>query len=316
MHTTRVTRIRCTQAICTLLLAASFAAAANAQQTPPRDPIVRSGVTTKVSDHVFVIPDDNVGGVPNVGFIVGEKATLVVDTGLGPANGLTVLKEAQKVSGQNALYLVTTHVHPEHDLGAQSFPSTTKLIRSQAQVADIAESGKQIADVFRNRSPVMKQLLEGAVFRKADITFGKNYTLDLGGVSVKLTAVGPNHTPGDTIIFVEQDAVLFSGDVAMKGLPSFVNAGSNLAHWLSSLDQLDALKPRIVVPSHGPMGDATFMSDYRRYLTLVRDRTVALKAEGKTVEQATQTLNEELRSRYPDTARLGGAVRAAYAEAR
>jgi len=302
--------------ISTVLLGVITVVQVNAQQLVTSGPLIREGVTEKISDHVYVIPDNSVPGVPNVGIIVGNRATLIVDTGLGKQNGEVVLREAAKVSGKNALYLVTTHVHPEHDLGAQAFPASTKMIRSNAQVEEITAAGMTTANVFRSRSPAMAQLLEGAEFRKADVTFDDQYTLDLGGVKVKLFAVGPNHTIGDTVTFVEGDNVLFSGDVAMKALPAFASPASSVNAWLTSLDKLDALKPKIVVPSHGPMGDAKFMAGYREYLTLVRSRTAALKKEGKTVEQAVETLTLELKERYADGGgRIAGAVRAAYREA-
>ena len=77
--------------------------------------------------------------MPNVGYVVGDRAVLVIDTGLGPPNGAAVYEVAKKLGGAKAVYLVTTHVHPEHDLGAQAFPATATLIRSTAQVKDIAE---------------------------------------------------------------------------------------------------------------------------------------------------------------------------------
>jgi glyoxylase-like metal-dependent hydrolase (beta-lactamase superfamily II) len=303
-----------TQKVFGFLLLNAFTIAVLAQQ-PARGPMIREGATVKVSEHVYVIPDEGVPGVPNVGIIVGKKATLVIDTGLGKDNGAIVLRETQKVSGKTDIYLATTHVHPEHDLGAHAFPAATKMIRSQAQVSEIAEFGQQTADAFRKRSPVMQQLLEGAEFRKADITFEKEHVLDLGGVKVRILAVGPNHTPGDTVFIVEKENVLFSGDVAMKGLPAFASPKSSLSHWLESLNKLDALKPTLVVPSHGPQGDASFVANYRRYLTQVRDRTVVLKAEGKTLDQAMQAIAAELKDQYADAGRMSGAVRTAYAEA-
>jgi glyoxylase-like metal-dependent hydrolase (beta-lactamase superfamily II) len=291
----------------------------NAQQPVTSGPLVREGVTEKISEHVYVIPDGSVGGVPNVGIIVGSKVTLVIDTGLGKQNGAVVLREAQKVSGKNALYLVTTHVHPEHDLGAHAFPPSTKMIRANSQVEEIATAGMTTANVFRGRSEAMKALLDGAEFRIADITFEKDYTLDLGGVTVQLLAMGPNHTPGDTAIVVPKEGVLFAGDIAMKALPAFASPKSSFSQWLQSLDRFDALKPRIVVPSHGPMdktgGDAGFIANYRQYLLLIRTRVTALKAEGKSLDEATQTITAELKDKYSDSGRMGGAIRTAYAEA-
>ena len=145
----------------TVLALVVAAAAAAAQQAPP-DPIVRENVTVKVSDHVYVIPDNSVGGVPNVGIIVGTRGMLVIDTGLGPRNGQTVLREAGKLGKPAELYIVTTHVHPEHDLGASAFPASAKMIRSQNQIRDIDEFGLQTAKTFASRTPLMAQLLEGA----------------------------------------------------------------------------------------------------------------------------------------------------------
>src|SRR5215831_10958466 len=115
-----------------------FSAQVGAQQPVTTGPLVKEGATEKISAHVYVIPDFSVPGVPNVGIIVGERATLVVDTGMGRQNGEAVLREVRKVSGELPLYLVTTHVHPEHDLGAQAFPPSTRMIRAQAQVDEIA----------------------------------------------------------------------------------------------------------------------------------------------------------------------------------
>ena len=200
-------------------------------------------MTEKISAHVYVIPDDSVPLVPNVGIVVGSRATLVIDTGLGARNGATVMREVAKVSKNAELYLVTTHVHPEHDLGAGGFPPTTKMIRSKDQVDEIAASGLEMAKRFAGFSPLHAELLQGAEFRTADITFEQEHTLDLGGVTVKFLAMGFNHTRGDTATFVEPDKVLFSGDVAMTLLPS-VGAGASLNQWLASQDRFAALRRR------------------------------------------------------------------------
>ncbi len=290
-----------------------------AAQTPaaapaPPPPIVKTGELRKVSDHVQIIPDDSVPLVPNVGFVVGEKAVLVIDTGLGPRNGAAVLEVAQKLAGNaRALYLVTTHFHPEHDLGAQAFPASTKLIRSEDQVKDISEFGLQLAKVFAARGPAYADLLKDADFRKADITFGKDYDLDLGGVHAKMSALGANHTHGDTAIWIEPDRVLFSGDVAMKGQPAFASPYSSAKHWLESLDRLEALKPALIVPSHGPTGDVAFITGYRSYLTDILNRTAAEKHAGKSADQAVEAVSAAMPN-YPDRARLAGAIKAAYGE--
>lgn len=295
-------------------LALALAAPLAAQTPPP--PIVKTDGLKQISPHVHIIPDNSVPLVPNVGYVIGDKAILVIDTGLGPRNGAAVYEVAKKLGGDRQLYLVTTHVHPEHDLGAQAFPASIKLIRANTQLKDISEFGLQMAEVFSKRSALNAELLKDANFRKADITFDKDYDLDLGGVHAKLTAMGANHTGGDTIIWVDTDRVLFSGDLAMRAQPAFASPHSSLKHWMGSLDQLEALKPAIIVPSHGPTGEGVgFITGYRTYLTEVRDRTAAEKKAGHSVDETVTAVTAAFGDRAPDKARLAGAIRAAYAEA-
>lgn len=298
----------------TFLPAAMLTATALAQQPAPQTPqssLVREGVTAKLTDHVWAIPDGSASLVPNVGIVVGKKSVLVIDTGMGLRNGQTVLREVAKVASGKPIYIVTTHVHPEHDMGAHAFPADSNLIRSQDQLADIAAgTGTNLISVFAQRSALNAELLEGAKHRDADITFDRQYTLDLGGLKTKIFAMGLNHTAGDTVVLA--DGVLFSGDVAMKPQPAFANPKATIDHWLASLDKLQAMKPARVVPSHGPFGGVEIIEGYRAYLTRVRDRTVELKKAGKTQDEAVQIVTDEMVAQYPDRNRLAGAIRAAY----
>jgi glyoxylase-like metal-dependent hydrolase (beta-lactamase superfamily II) len=296
------------------LIAALVGAQAFAQQPTPPPSLVREGVTEKLTHHVWAIPDGGASLVPNVGIIVGKKAVLVIDTGMGTRNGQTVLREVEKVGAGKPIYIVTTHVHPEHDMGAHVFPKDSKLIRSKDQIDDMAAgAGMNLVPVFAQRSALNVELLEGAKHRDADIVFDQDYTLNLGGVTAKIYAMGTNHTHGDTVILV--DGVLFSGDVAMRPQPSFANSTAKISHWLASLDRLEALKPKQLVPSHGSFGDASIIAGYRAYLTRIRDRAAELKKAGKTEGEAIQVITDEMSAQYPDKNRLAGAIRAGYNEA-
>jgi glyoxylase-like metal-dependent hydrolase (beta-lactamase superfamily II) len=297
-----------------LFLAVSITASAQrGSGAPAAPPLVRENATEKITEHVYVIPDNNVGMVPNIGIIVGTRGTFVVDTGLGNRNGQTVTREIQKVSKTPELYLATTHFHPEHDLGANGFPTHTKMIRSQDQQKEIAEQGLATADRFRGFSPANAELLQGAEFRKADVSFDREHTVDLGGVRVRVLAMGYNHTRGDTAFFVEPDGVLFSGDVVMTALPNVGN--STVRQWLASMSVFEKLQPKRIVPSHGPMGDAGLVATYKTLLTTVSARAGELKKQGKTLEEATAAITAELQAKYPNGgARVTGTIRAAYNE--
>ena len=299
---------------CVMLAAMSSLAAAQAPDSAPAPvpapatahapapPVVKEGTTVKISQHVYLIPDEKAAMVPNVGIIVGSKATLVVDPGMGVRSGEVVLREARKISKNAELYIVNTHFHPEHTTGEAAFPASTKIVRAVAQQQDVDEMGLKWVGNFSSRSPVIADVMQGIDgFRVPAELFEKEKTLDLGGVRVRVMRLGPGHTRGDTVVFVEGDRVLFSGDLAMKQLfPAFATPQSRSQSWLASLDQLDALKPRTVIGAHYPVTDASIIGEYRGYLKALQARVAELKQQGKTSDETAEQLRAEFHAKYPD----------------
>lgn len=285
---------------------------------PSRPPLVRENATVKLTDHVWAIPDFNVGLVPNIGIVVGSRATLVVDTGLGPRNGEAIVREMKKFSRNADVYVATTHYHPEHSLGFGAFAGA-KLIMTRMQQQDMAELGKGIQETFASRSPLNNELLNGVPYPTPDILFDREYRVDLGGVHVRLLWRGPAamHTRGDTMIFVEEDRVLFTGDVVMSQRFLAAQDTASLTTWLSVLDELAATKPLHVVPSHGKLGDATLIARDRAFIQAVQARVGALKRDGKSIDDAVATVIAEIAPQYPEfgnPANAGAMARAAYNE--
>ena len=283
-------------------------------------PLIDRDETLKISDHVYIILDDNVGFVPNVGIVVGDRATLVIDTGLGERNGERVLEETRKISTHEELYVASTHYHAEHDLGAPAFPDSAQMIRSRDQQRDIDEFGLSQAERFSRMSPTMAELLDGAEFRDADIYFDDEYNLDLGGVTVRMLAVGPAHTQGDTVFLIEEDRVLFSGDVAMRWFPGIRTPNYGVAAWRESLEQLAELDVDLIVPSHGPTGDASMIQVYDDYFATIESRVAELKTQGRSADDIAELMIAEIGPRYPDWPEedvdlIGNAARSAFEEA-
>jgi glyoxylase-like metal-dependent hydrolase (beta-lactamase superfamily II) len=299
----------------------SIASANALAQQPPAaapPPLIKENATVKVTDHVYAIPDGSVPMVPNVGIVVGSRATMVVDTGLGPRNGQAILREVAKVSKNTEMYVATTHYHPEHSLGGAAFPETAKFVRPKVQQQDMDELGRDIQNTFASRSPLNQELLKDVPYPRADILFDREQRIDLGGVHVRLFWRGPMHTRGDTLIFVEEDKVLFSGDVVMNRTFLAAGATSSIKTWLSTLDELDGLQPVVVVPSHGGIGDRSLIVKDRDYLKAVETRVGELKAQGKSADEVAQTVTTEIQAKFPgwtQPMRIGAAARAAYAEA-
>ena len=289
-------------------LVLASAVASHAQETAPLGhnqtqppPLVQANKTMKVSDHVYAIPDGRVNLVPNIGIIVGNRATLVVDAGMGPRNGETVLRELAKVSKNADLYFTTTHFHPEHVTGVQAFPANTRIIRSEAQEEELKQKQPEFIKNFSKRTPEIKALLQDVKPRPPDILFDRELKLDLGGVTARVFLVGPGHTRGDTAIYVEEDKVLFTGDVVVnRFFPIFPDQDASGKNWLAILSRFEALQPRTVVPGHGEVGDAALITAQESYLKALRSRTAELKAQGKSSKDAAQLLTAEFKMKYPN----------------
>ena len=270
--------------------------------------------TVKVSDHVWAIM-----GFPNIAIVVGSKATLVVDTGLGPRNGATAARVAAKLSNNQRLYLTTTHFHPEHAGGEPGFPPATILIRNAVQEQEMQKHGDEMIDYFRNMSAQNKELLADVKLRPPDIVFDKEARVDLGGgVTARLLWFGEAHTKGDMLTLIEPDQTLVSGDVVQnKIVPGIFRDGGTPASWLAVLDQIAKLDVRHVLPDHSPIGDGSLVTAERTFINDVHTRALALKRQGVKSEDAAKQVVAEMKMKYPDWPnldRLSDFVKRGYTE--
>ena len=292
-----------------LLSLAGLAGALLSAQNQP----VLGEETIKVSNHVWAIM-----GWPNIAIVVGSRAVLVVDTGLGPRNGATVARVTSKLApGHQKLFLTTTHFHPEHAAGEAGFPADTILIRNSAQQREMELSGKEMVDLFAGRSALHKELLADATFRSPDITFENETKLDLGGVTVQLLWFGGAHTKGDELAFVEPDRTLISGDVLQnKVVPNIFRDGGTPSSWLAVLDKIMALNALHVLPTHSSPGDGSLVALEKRFIGDLRSSALEFKKRGVSAEDAGKQLADEFKAKYTDwpSMNVTGFVRSIYAE--
>jgi glyoxylase-like metal-dependent hydrolase (beta-lactamase superfamily II) len=291
------------------LLVAAFAASILSAQNQP----VLGEETVKVSEHVWAIM-----GFPNIAIIVGDRATLVVDTGLGPANGATIARVAAKLAPANQkLFLTTTHFHPEHAAGEAGFPRGTILIRNSVQQQEMELHGKEMVDMFASRSEKQKELLANATLRTPDITFETEAKIDLGGAMARLLWFGGAHTKGDELTLVEPDRTLISGDVVQnKVVPNIYGDGGTPSSWLAVLDKIAALNASHVLPDHSAPGDGSMVAAEKRFIGDLRSSALELKKKGVPMDDAAKQLAVEFKAKYPDWPNMNvtGFVRSIYAE--
>src|SRR5438128_2640987 len=125
-------------------------------------PIV-SGEPVAVSEGVYVISDNRVPIVPNIGIVVGDSATLVIDTGLGRDNGAYVLEHARRLAGGGQVYVATTHVDPGHGFGMAAFNITARIVFHKTQVEEMHRAvTERVVHIVATREALQCRLLPSA----------------------------------------------------------------------------------------------------------------------------------------------------------
>lgn len=287
-----------------------FCAAAAMGQTG--QPLIDEKTLTRVSDHVYALV-----GWPNIGIVVGNRATLVIDSGLGERNGATIMRVVQKLEKGPVLYLTTTHYHSEHVTGEQAFPANTILLRPVVQQEELLQRLPGHMARFREMSQQNKELLADVKMRTPDILFNGEMKLDLGGVTARLFCLGRAHTVGDMLIFVEEDSALLPGDIVESKLFPIMPEESSMKGWIAVLDKLEPLKPRLIVPDHGELGDGSLIAKQRAMLAEMQGRALELKRQGKSADEAGKLVTDELHAKHPDygqAERIAADVKLVYAE--
>lgn len=202
-------------------------------------------------------------GDPNSGVIIGERCILVSDATATPDLAQDLIARIRKVSKLPIKYVLLTHYHAVRVLGANAYlaEGATEIIASQGTLELIAERGKQdmqsemerFPRLFRGADSVPGLTWPSLVVGGGNPTKGETpgkLSLNLGGVVVEIWHPGPGHTRGDTIAWVPQEKVLFSGDL-VEYLAGVYTGDAQLEEWPATLEALRALGATAIVPGRG-----------------------------------------------------------------
>ena len=256
-------------------------------------------------------------GFPNIGIVVGDRATLVVDTGMGPRNGQTIARVAAKLSKSPKLFLTTTHFHPSTRREEAGFPPGAVLLRNTAQQKEMELHGQEMIDQFSSRSAVNKDLLADARMRAPDILFDSELKVDLAR-RYRAPAVVRRRA------YQRRSADLrrarWHPDLRRRcpeqDRPQHFRRRGDAASWLAVLDKIAALDVKHVLPDHSAPGDGSLVAAERNFISDLRTRALALKGQGITADDAAKQLTTEFKAKYADWPNMNvtGFVRSIYAE--
>jgi cyclase len=223
-----------------------------------------------------------VGAGGNMLASAGEDGTFLVDDQYAPLNE----KISAALSALNRpplRFIINTHWHGDHTGGNEPFGKQGVVIIAHANVRKRMSSEQFIA--------AFESQVEASPAKALPVvTFTETVTLHLNGDDVDVVHVANAHTDGDALVKFRAANVLHMGDTWFNGRYPFIDisSGGSIDGYIAALDRGLAMSDAqtMIVPGHGPLGDRAGLQAHRDLLRTARDRIAALKAAGKTKEQA------------------------------
>jgi quinoprotein relay system zinc metallohydrolase 2 len=232
----------------------------------------------------------NLGAIANVGFIVGDDAVAVIDSGGCARGGARLRAAVREVSALPIRYVIASHVHPDHLLGHAAFIADRPTFVGHARLpAALATRG---AYYLENLSDELGAMAEGTAIVEPTLLVADAAAIELGGRTLTLVAHPTAHTDNDLSVLDDATGTLWLADLLfMERVP--VVDGSLLG-WLGVLEKVQAWPAERVVPGHGPASAPwpAAARDQVRYLEQLRDDIRALIARGGTIEEAVATVGK------------------------
>jgi glyoxylase-like metal-dependent hydrolase (beta-lactamase superfamily II) len=245
----------------------------------------------KLSSHAYAYTAE---GDPNTGIVVGDDAVMVIDTQATPVMAQDVVRRIREVTDLPIRHVVLSHYHAVRVLGASGYDAQN-IIASRDTYDLIVERGEADMKSEIERFPRLFRAVESVPgLTWPTIVFEHRLSMRLGTLEVELLQLGRGHTKGDTVVWLPQERILFSGDLVEYAATPYTG-DAYLSDWPATLDAIAALAPAKLVPGRG----ATLQTPQDVKAGL--DGTRAFVTEMFAAVKAGAAAGKDLRSVYKDT---------------
>lgn len=241
-------------------------------------------------------------GDPNTGVVIGDDAVLVIDAQATPVMAANVVKLVRDVTDKPIKYLVLSHYHAVRVLGASGY-APEHIIASRDTYDLIVERGEADMKSEMERFPRLFRAAESIPgLTWPTLVFERSLTLWLGKLEVQILQLGRGHTKGDTVVWLPDERVMFSGDLVESEATPYAG-DAYLEDWPTTLDAIAALKPALLVPGRGAAlksseGVAAAIAITRSFVVELYAAVKRAAAAGRDLRTVYNEVMAELRPKY------------------
>src|SRR5260221_3405604 len=233
---------------------------------PPINPTGARLGTKELASGVYGLLSDR-PPVDNSGFVVGTHGVLVIDAHINGTMAGMIQSAVRQVTDKPILYVVNTNYHGDHTFGNYAFPKETLIVAQQktAEIMRDFEREKQFLLPTVDNDPTVYGDVR---LRLPDLVLNEYLKLDLGGLVVELHHLGHGNTPGDTVVYVPEARVAWTGNliVGEGNIPFLIERGAGA--YLQTIAKFTrTLEVGTIVPGHGLLTSGTMLSRYMTYLS-------------------------------------------------
>jgi quinoprotein relay system zinc metallohydrolase 2 len=227
----------------------------------------------------------NLGDNANIGFIVGEKCVMAVDTGGSFAVGRALRQAIRRITALPVCYVVLTHVHPDHIFGAAAFiDDDPQFIAHKNYPAQLAARSRSYLNSLQRD---LGEAAAGSEFIQPTVLVTEQLKIDLGGRTVIVRPWPPAHTDDDLTVFDQLSRTMWFSDLLFVRHTPVVDG--TITGFVAVMNQLRGIELDHYVPGHGPdnLPWPQPLDAQLRYFTVIMEETRAAIRSRKTIQQAT-----------------------------
>lgn len=258
-------------------------------------PTMKFGEVKEIAPGVFfryspISPKDpSIFGGSNHAWVVFEDYVVVIDANF-PKEAGEVLEAIRKTTTKPIRYVLDTHHHGDHAYGNAVWVKAGATIVAQRNCAKILKETGPADFAAAGKGPGGRKDVASSTLKQPTLIFDDKLVLDDGTQRVEFLHLGHSHTIGDAVAYLPKHKILCTGDACVNGPYNYMGQSNSLS-WIRSLEKMQGLDVKLVVPGHGPLDGPALLERQKRYFQELRTQVKKGIDDGKELADVTKNLD-------------------------